>query len=371
MDKAKARFRRLQNSPSAQTIVIAFLSLRQVLYTKTLSTAAQMDIIGETNILLVNNSTAVKNMIISASRRTDIPAFFTEWFMNRIRSGHVLIRNPLNSKQIRKVPLTPDVVDCIVFWTKNPAKLLPHLPELAGFNFYFQFTLTPYGRKLEPGLPEKSQLLDTFQKLSRKIGSHKVIWRYDPIILSKKISVSFHEEAFTAMAESLKGYTRHCVISFLDLYKKIEKNLEGRGIFPFTYETMLEIAERFARIAQNNDLTLATCAEKIDLSSLGISHGKCIDDDLINRIAGRKITMEKDKTQRPLCGCIESIDIGAYNTCSHGCLYCYANSRAATTKKNCQQHDPAAGMLIGKPEKNDKVTTRKKVSFFDPQHKLF
>lgn len=330
-----------------------------------------MDIIGETNILLVNNSTAVKNMIISASRRTDIPAFFAEWFMNRIRAGSVSIRNPLNSKQIRKVPLTPDIVDCIVFWTKNPAKLLPYLPELAGYNLYFQFTLTPYGRKLEPGLPEKSQLMDTFQNLSRKTGVQKVIWRYDPIILSKQMSVSFHKEAFAAMAESLKGYTRHCVISFLDFYKKIEKNLEGRGILPFTYETIFEIAGCFARIAKNNDLSLATCAEEIDLSSLGIAHGKCIDNDLINRIAGRKITLEKDKTQRPLCGCVESIDIGAYNTCLHGCLYCYANSSAATIKKNCQQHDPASGMLIGKPGESDQVTTGKKPSFFDPQRRLF
>jgi DNA repair photolyase len=322
-------------------------------------------------------------MIISASRRTDIPAFFAEWFVNRIREGYVYTRNPINPHQISKISLAQDVVDCIVFWTKNPANLLPYLNELAAYNFYFQFTITPYDQQLEPGLPPKPFLLELFKELSRKLGNNKVIWRYDPIMISPEISVAFHIDAFAAMAAALQGYTKRCVISFIDMYKKCEKNLRGLGILPFTENTMRETASEFAKIAAKNKIDLVTCAEEIDLSAYGIAHGKCIDDHgyeiqsklrgiipyaardcstnqsrsaahtelefhnkLITEISGRSLKIGKDKTQRPLCGCVTSVDIGAYNTCLHGCLYCYANSSIRTIKNNLQKHDPASPLLI-------------------------
>lgn len=281
-----------------------------------------------------------------------------------------MIRNPLNPGQISRISLSPDVVDCIVFWTKNPAPLLAHLAELEGFNFYFQFTLTPYGADFEPGLPPKPQLLETFRELSRKIGAERIIWRYDPIILSPEMSLSFHEKAFADLAVSLSGYTKHCIISFLDFYKKIERNLKYLRILPFTHESMRNTAARLVRIAEKNDLTLATCAEEIDLTDLGIVHGKCIDDDLITRLAKRKLTAVKDKTQRTSCGCVESIDIGFYNSCAHGCIYCYANSQNTTVKMNLRRHNPQSAMLIGAPRKTDTVKTRKTASFFDPQSRL-
>jgi len=285
-------------------------------------------------------------MIISASRRTDIPAFFAEWFMNRIREGFVCLRNPFNPLQISKISLAPANVDCLVFWTKNPANILPYLDELSGYNFYFQFTLTPYDNQLEPGLPPKPLLIELFKELSRKLDANRVIWRYDPIILSREMSVSFHLTAFAAMAAELRGSTRRCVISFLDMYKKCEKNLRGMGIFPFTEDTMCEIAAGFAAIAAKNNMEIVTCAEEIDLSNLGIAHGKCIDDKLISEISGRHVSNLKDKTQRPLCGCVTSVDIGAYNTCLHGCLYCYANSNLKLVRKNLAQHDPLSPFLV-------------------------
>jgi Domain of unknown function (DUF1848) len=265
-------------------------------------------------------------MIISVSRRTDIPAFFAEWFMNRIREGFVCIRNPFNPRQVRKISLQPKDVDCLVFWTKNPANLFPYFAQLSAYNFYFQFTLTPYDQLLEPGLPPKPYLIELFKELSRKLGKERVIWRYDPIVISQDMPVTFHTSAFAAMATALHGYTRRCVISFLDMYKKCERNLKEVQPLPITAAMMQEIAKSFASIAAKNELELVTCAEEIDLSSYGIAHGKCIDDQLIAEISGKPLRIAKDKTQRPLCNCATSIDIGDYNTCLHGCLYCYANS---------------------------------------------
>jgi DNA repair photolyase len=338
-------------------------------------------------------------MIISASRRTDIPAFFAEWFVNRIRVGYVYTRNPINPHQISKISLSPDAVDCIVFWTKNHANLLPYLKELAGYNFYFQFTITPYGQELEPGLPPKPFLLELFKELSHKLGHNRVIWRYDPIIISETMPVAFHVDAFSAMAASLQGYTKRCVISFIDMYKKCERNLRDAELLPISEEIMREIATAFAKIAARNKIELVTCAEEIDLSAYGIAHGKCIDDHgyeiqsklrgiipyaardcstnqshsaahtelefhnkLITEISGRSLKIGKDKTQRPLCQCVTSIDIGAYNTCLHGCLYCYANSDIKTIKKNIAMHDPLSPLLNGTLGKDDIVTTKKAAS---------
>lgn len=301
-------------------------------------------------------------MIVSASRRTDIPAFFAQWFANRIRAGFVCIRNPLNPRQISRIPLTPDVVDGIVFWTKNPSAFLPYLNEFSAYNFYFQFTITPYDGFLEPGLPPKPLLMELFKELSRKLGNNRVIWRFDPIIISEEMSVPFHIASFAAMAALLRGYTKRCVISFLDMYKKCERNLQNAGILPISREIMLEIAGAFAGIAAKNNIELVTCAEEIDLGRQGITHGKCIDDQLIAEISGKNLHIRKDKTQRPLCRCATSIDIGAYNTCLHGCLYCYANSDIKTIRKNLLEHDPMSPLQIGSPRDKDTVAERKTIS---------
>jgi hypothetical protein len=309
-------------------------------------------------------------MIISASRRTDIPAFFAEWFVNRIRAGYVYIRNPINPHQVSNISLKPDVVDCLVFWTKNPANVLPYLPEFSGYNFYFQFTMTPYGELLEPGLPPKLFLMELFKELSRELGKNRIIWRYDPIIISQSMPVAFHTDSFGAMAASLCGYTKRCVISFIDMYKKCEKNLQNIGLLPISQETMREIAGAFADIAAKNNIELVTCAEESDLSRQRIAHGKCIDDKLIAEISGKPLRIEKDKTQRPLCGCVTSIDIGTYNTCEHRCLYCYANSNIKTVKKNLSKHDPMSPLLTGLVSNNDVVSERKAYSCFNLQQNL-
>jgi len=273
-------------------------------------------------------------MIISASRRTDIPAFYSEWFFHRINEGFALVRNPMNNSQIRKVSLAPDDVDCIVFWTKNPSAIIPHLDTLEKYHYYFQFTITPYGQDIEPGLPGKTEIMDTFRRLSEKLGAHRVIWRYDPILINEQYTIPYHIEHFSRMAQTLKGYTEKVTISFVDFYSKTEKNMSKLKIERINSEIKNDIAKQFAAIAHENSFAIDTCAEDIELSQYGITHAKCIDAALVERITGHSLKTKKDKSQRPECGCAVSVDIGAYNTCRHGCLYCYANYSQSVVMKN-------------------------------------
>jgi len=299
-------------------------------------------------------------MIISASRRTDIPAFYSDWFINRIKEGFVLVRNPMNFRQVSKVNLSPKVVDSIVFWTKNPRPIINKLSKLEEYNYYFQFTLTPYDNTIETDVPDKKSLIKTFQELSTRIGKDKVVWRYDPILLTNKFCVKHHIKWFEYLADELSGYTKKCVISFIDMYKKTERNLKGIDIVPMSEELMKEIAQHLSLIAKRYNLQLETCCEDdIELTKYGIVPGKCIDDELISKIVGKKLDIKKDPNQRLNCGCVQSIDIGAYNTCQHRCLYCYANFNNALVDKNVRLHSTKSPLLYGSLEEEDKVSIRK------------
>lgn len=312
-------------------------------------------------------------MIISASRRTDIPAFYSEWFLNRLRDGLVYVRNPYNSKQISQINLSPEHIECIIFWTKNPTNIIEKLKEIEslGYNYYFQFTLTGYGKLIEKNVADEKYLIRIFKELSDKIGEHKIIWRYDPIILSNDITNNYHLESFLSIAEELKGYTQKCVFSFLDMYKKCEKNMKTIPLKMASEEEQLELARRLNCIARNNLLMLETCSERIDLEQIGIPHGRCVDDKLISKIIGRNLTVKKDPTQRNECGCVSSIDVGTYNTCKHNCLYCYANYNFNSVEKNIKNHDVNSPLLIGHPDLNDNIAERKINSFVDKQLNLF
>lgn len=265
-------------------------------------------------------------MIISASRRTDIPAFFTPWFLERLKEGVVLVKNPMNPSQVKQISLSPQNIDCIVFWTRNPQPLIPHLHELNEYRYYFHFTITPYEEDLEPDLPPKNESIESFIELSTLIGRDKVIWRYDPILLSTSIDKSYHREKFHFLANRLAPYTDRCIISFLDLYKKCKRNLKDYPIKEISHSDEIEIISILQPIAQQYGLQMTTCAESTDFSSYGVPPGKCIDDELIQRIFGFIPDAKKDSHQRKTCLCVKSIDIGTYNTCRHNCLYCYANS---------------------------------------------
>ena len=248
-------------------------------------------------------------MIVSASRRTDIPALFSEWFYNRVGKGFVLLRNPYNPLQVGRVTLTPDKVDGFVFWTKNAAPMLDRIHELDAFKYYFQYTITPYGLDVERNIPDKSEIVIPAFK---KIGFGKAIWRYDPVFFNERYTWNYHVQAFTKIAEELEGYTDKAVMSFVDSYRSVD--LRPLQIQPLTPEQQRAFAQQLSEIAAAHGITLTACAE-----DLGLPQSCCVD----GRMFG--VTKPKDRNQRGLCTCVESVDIGSYSTCSNGCAYCYAN----------------------------------------------
>lgn len=303
-------------------------------------------------------------MILSVSRRTDIPAFYSEWFMNRLQEGFVCVRNPMNANQISRIALNPDVVDCIVFWSKNPAPMMDQLDliDAMGYKYYFQFTITPYNNTIEKAF-DKNQILNTFITLSNKIGKNKVVWRYDPIILNNKLTIGYHLDAFEKMARKLAPYTNECIISFVDSYKKTKRQMGEELIRDITENEMNQIADGFSKIASSTGISIKTCAEKISLGKYGIGHASCIDRGKIESILDCTLTGKvKKDNQREACGCMECIDIGAYNTCKNGCRYCYATFSPETTAKNCLLHHPKSPLMIGELSGTDKANERKVTS---------
>lgn len=311
-------------------------------------------------------------MIISASRRTDIPTYYADWLFNRLKEEYVLVRNPMNIHQIGKISLAPEVVDGIVFWTKNPIPMLDRLSELDKYNYYFQFTLNAYGKDVEPNIPSKNDvIIPAFQQLSKIIGRERIIWRYDPIFFNEYYTMEYHCKYFRMLAERLGPYTEKCTVSFLDLYRNTARNTKPLNIQPETREQQIEIMQRFLKIADEYGLYSDTCAEEIDLEKFGIAHAHCIDKKRFEQIGKYKLSVEKDPNQRPECGCIASIDIGTYNTCKNGCLYCYANYSHNTVVKNAQLHNPLSPLLFGEVGPDDTIKERKVKSCKDCQFTLF
>lgn len=311
-------------------------------------------------------------MILSVSRRTDIPDYYSDWFYNRIKEGFVYVRNPMNTHQVSRINISPELVDCIVFWTKNPEPMLDRLGELSAYKYYFQFTLTGYGKDMENYVPNKKEkMIPIFQRLSDEIGSKKVIWRYDPIIFTKKYTPEYHLTAFEQIAEALAGYTEKCVISFVDVYGKNKKHMEAMGAYDLQRSMLIKFAGRLSNIANENRMSIGSCAENLDLSGCGIAHNCCIDKELIEDITGCKLNAGKDKNQRQECGCVESVDIGTYNTCKNACQYCYANYSQDSVLENVSKYDPASPILCGGLMEADKISERKVKSFKEDQLSFF
>lgn len=274
--------------------------------------------------------------ILSVSRRTDIPTFYSEWFIRRLEEGYLLVRNPYDKNQVSKIPLNKDTVDCIVFWTKNPIPMMTKLDRIK-YPFYFQYTLTGYGRDIEPNLPDKNMLIECFQDLSIRTGG-RVIWRYDPIVFNHKYTFERHIESFAYIASKLKGYTKRCVISFVDNYDCNKDALRAEREYKLSPERLEEFCKTLVEIARKHDMEIVTCAEVVDLDKVGIKHGRCIDPDYIEEILGKPIKGKKDGSQREACGCMESVEVGAYNTCFNGCKYCYACRNAQELNMNSQKY---------------------------------
>lgn len=311
-------------------------------------------------------------MIISASRRTDIPSYYSDWFFNRIKEGYAYVRNPMNFHQIGEVTLSPNIVDGIVFWTKNPLPMINRLDELSDYIYYFQFTLNAYGKDVEPNIPSKNNILiPAFQELSQKSGKDKVIWRYDPILFNDYYTAEYHLKYFKILVDKLAEYTEKCTVSFLDLYKNTQKSTASLKLKNPTFQQKEELMQQFSEIAGDAGIYIDTCAEDIDVSKFGVRHAHCIDKARFERLGNCKLIVEKDKNQRPECGCVASIDIGAYSSCKNGCLYCYANFSQNTVSKNYSLHDPHSPLLFGNITDIDVIKVRDVESYKDCQMNFF
>lgn len=312
-------------------------------------------------------------VIMSASRSTDIPAFYADWFLARLKAGYSVWVNPFNQERYR---VSFADTRMIVFWSKNPKPMLERLDEVESLGFkqyYFQFTLNDYVTEgLEPNVPPVAERIDTFRRLARRIGKERVIWRFDPLLLSNYLTVDVLLEKIASIGHELQGATEKLVFSFADIqaYRKVGKNLSGTNCREFSSEEKIEFAKGLRDVNLSLGLEMATCAEDIDLSEYGIKHNKCVDDDLMVRLfhddaklmdfIGAEYDMidgwtikksRKDKGQRKACGCIVSKDIGMYNTCPHLCRYCYANTTDSAVLANCNRHrsDPHGEFLV-KPQ---------------------
>jgi len=311
-------------------------------------------------------------VFISASRRTDIPSCYSDWFYNRIKEGFVLVRNPMNFHRISRICLAPEVVDGIVFWTKNPAPMLGRLNELREYMYYFQFTLTPYGRDIEANIPPKNDaILSAFKRLSDRIGADRVLWRYDPLLISNTYSADYHVRAFTNIAEELHGYTRKVTTSFIgEDYRGVKNNISELALLPFPVETKIALSSKLAGIARDYGLTIDICAEKLDVQKYGIGRARCIDDRLFAKLLGCNVHIDRDKAQRRECCCASSIDIGMYNTCKNGCRYCYANYSVQAVAENSARHNPRSQLIAGDVCAEDTISEREVQSCRDKQMRL-
>ena len=305
---------------------------------------------------MILQKTILEPVIVSASRETDLPRFYADWFVERLREGWCEWKNPFNG-EMRKVSF--DKTRMIVFWSKNPRPMLERLDEVESFGcrqYYFQFTLNDYVNEgLEPNVPCVAERIDTFRRLADRIGKERVIWRFDPLLLTDKITIDGLINRIGDIGCQLKGYTEKLVFSFIDIssYRKVQKNLAGFNCREFITEEQVKFAMNLAKLNEELGLELATCGELADLSAYGIKHNKCVDDELIMRLfhddpklmeyIGAEYDMfegwsikksKKDKGQRKACGCIVSKDIGMYNTCPHLCRYCYANTSDDVVMKN-------------------------------------
>ncbi len=308
-------------------------------------------------------------MIIQTGMRTDIPAFYAEWFANRINEGYVMVRNPYQPLQVTQYSLNPEVVDLIGFCTKNPAPMLKYIDLLKPYGMYWYITITPYGREIEPRVPEKKKVIESFQKLSEIVGKDSMGWRYDPIFLNERYTPEYHLQQFEKMASTLEDYTENCVISFIDLYQKVRRN------FPEVKEVdgqnRLYLGKNMIRIAKEHKMTVRPCGEGDELAVYGADCSGCMTEKIYEKALHTTMNFPKKPSVRKECVCFLGNDIGAYNSCLHMCRYCYVNYDASTVQKNYAEHDSKSPFLIGKRQKEDQIHIAEQKSWIDGQIRLF
>jgi len=347
----------------------------------------------EPELLALPDGSSVKAtypVVVSASRATDIPAFFADWFSKRLTAGYCAWVNPFNANQ--KLYVSFAKTRAFVFWSKNPKPLFQYLQQVEdlGIGYYFQFTLNDYdAEKLEPGVASLDKRIETFLELSQRIGPERVIWRFDPLLIGRGLTAEGLLEKINEVAERIQGATQKLVISFADIsaYRKVQSNLgKTGGAFREMNAAEIEtISAGLVDLRRRTGLVVGTCAENVDLSRYGITHNRCVDDELLAKLypddrqlmtfLGRSsqddlfsempVKVKKDPGQRKECGCIVSKDIGSYNTCPHLCNYCYANSSQESVMRKFKRRNVDSELMIDE-EIGDGKMRQKIVEFFPP-----
>lgn len=300
-------------------------------------------------------------MIINTGCRTDIPAFYSKWFINRIRDGYVLVRNPYFNDKITKYLLNPSLIDFIDFCTKNPCPMIKYIDELKDYNLFWYVTITPYGKDIEPNVPDRNIVIEGFKKLCTFSNNLFVGWRYDPIFINDEFDIQRHILEFRDIASKLSGYTEYCVISFLDLYDKVKRNAPELRV-P-SKDEMIYLAKAFVSIGREYGISIYSCCENDFLSIYGVNVTGCRSREIIEKHLGYAINVPSVKSLRNGCSCLMGNDIGAYNSCLHFCKYCYANYDRKSVIRNIKCHDDDSPLLIGNIKNSDIITLSKQVSY--------
>ncbi len=303
-------------------------------------------------------------MIINTGARTDTVQYFSDWLLKRFKEGYVYERNPMFPNKVIHYDLVPSKVDCVIFCSKNYQPILPRLHEITGkFNTYFFYTITAYGKDIEPGVPSVDQSIDTLYKLEKLVGKNRIAWRYDPVLLTKKYTIQQHLITFRHMAARLQGHVDRCIFSFVEIYNKLQTNFPELQIL--TEEDMDELAMGMGKIAREYRIPIQTCATKMDFSKYGIQKSGCVTLDVLSKANDIKFRDLKHKGMRKNCHCMVSHDIGAYNTCPNGCRYCYANQNPQIAADNYSKHNPDSPILLGEISSEDEIIYGNQKSFLD------
>ena len=295
-------------------------------------------------------------MILFASGRTDIPAFYSKWFINRVKAGFVDVRNPFNQNLVSRINFSD--VDLIMFCSKNPLPMIDKLKMLK-VPVLFHVTITPYSKDVEPNIPDKRLIIEGVKKLSLVLGIDNVVLRYDPIFLSDKYNVDYHIRAFDKLCKNLNGYVNKIIVSFMDEYKNVRSNKNILKYRTFTREDYKKIGEAFSKSAMDNGMIVQTCFEDEDLTEYGFVKGECLSHELAYILTGKKFKSSNVRKEKK-CQCVQMVDIGDYNSCMHMCKYCYANYDEKAVSSNFERHDDNSSLLIGSVQSDDVIKVRKK-----------
>lgn len=295
-------------------------------------------------------------MILFSSGRTDIPAFYSNWFINRVKAGFVDVRNPFNQKLVSRIYFSD--VDLIMFCSKNPLPMINKL-DILKVPVLFHVTITPYSKDVEPNIPDKRLIIDGVKKLSLVLSIDNVVVRYDPIFLSDKYNVDYHIKAFDKLCKNLNGYVNKIIVSFMDEYKNVRSNKNILKYRAFTREDYKKIGEAFSKSAHDNGMSVQTCFEDEDLTEYGFVKGECLSHELAYILTGKKFKSSNVRKEKK-CECVQMVDIGDYNSCMHMCKYCYANYDEKAVSNNFERHDDNSSLLIGSIQRDDVIKVRKK-----------